>query len=394
MTDQVRYAAAGSGPLPPVRCPRCGELNAPRATECSVCGAALPKLVVVEDGDASKWEGWNEAEPENAQVVESEEAAEAEKELTDSETALETDSRAFSADELIKDDQPAVPPDRPSVPDDFEAEPQRGLPWKAIAAVAAMLALIFVALYPFGKSSHDVGDGESVATTVQRNAATVNRATETEATPATGNAVGNETQGGIETLGGSVLTLSDTALMGDLDGMKKLLASGANPNEPDKKGWTPLMNAAAMGKTEAARLLLDNKADPNAVSSEGDSAMNLAATFGSAGCISLLAGAGGDLNAPNAKGATPLLAASSMGHTEAVQTLLDKGADPNKARADNGYTPLMAAASNGRVAAVKALLAAKADLTATYKDGNTALQMAIIGGHEDVAQLLRAAGAK
>ena len=396
MSDEVRFAVAGDGPLPPARCPRCGEIIAPRAVECSVCGAALPELVVVNDGDASKWVGWEDEAPEVAEAV-----VEA---VVEPAPAAESDG-VFSADELIKDDEPAVaaPVRRRVASDDFDERPRRGMPWKAVVAGVVVFGLAFAAFGPNRNAPNDAnvtGTGgldsplppETVPDAKPETKPT-EKAHKNDATPAASGASGNAA-GGVETLGGAVLTLPDAALTGDVDGMKKLLAAGADANEPDKKGWTPLMNAAAGGKDDAARLLLENKADANAVSPDGDNALILASRSGAAVCIRLLAGAGADLNAPSGKGDTPLLVAVALGHTEAVQALLEKGADPNKARPDNGFTPLMAAASGGHADTVKALLSAKADVNAAQKNGDTALKMATAAGHDDVAQLLKDAGAK
>nr|WTB29165.1 ankyrin repeat domain-containing protein [Streptomyces sp. NBC_00830] len=89
------------------------------------------------------------------------------------------------------------------------------------------------------------------------------------------------------------------ALMGDTTRVKALLRAGADPEQADSEGTTPLYVASVNGEAEIARLLLAAGAPPNAKSSG----------LGSEG--------------------TPLCAAACWGHTETVRELLAHGADPN-----------------------------------------------------------------
>jgi ankyrin repeat protein len=54
---------------------------------------------------------------------------------------------------------------------------------------------------------------------------------------------------------------------------KNLLENGANPNQPDDMGFTPLMVAAYRDNRKVARLLLDHGADPNALGPFGRTAL-------------------------------------------------------------------------------------------------------------------------
>ena len=73
--------------------------------------------------------------------------------------------------------------------------------------------------------------------------------------------------------------------------------------------------------------------------------------------------------------------------------LVRLGADPNVRHRDDADTPLIRAARMGSVDLVRIFLAAHADVHARMTGGATALSEAIRGGHDDVAALLRAAGA-
>jgi ankyrin repeat protein len=87
-----------------------------------------------------------------------------------------------------------------------------------------------------------------------------------------------------------------------------------------------------------------------------------------------------------------LLLASLRGHADVVKLLLAAGANAN-AMIDDGATSLFLASEGGYGDVVKLLLAAGANVNAALKDGTTPLMVAS-RRHPDVAQLLRAAGAK
>ncbi len=74
-----------------------------------------------------------------------------------------------------------------------------------------------------------------------------------------------------------------------------------------------------------------------------------------------------------------------------LELLLKAGADPNAASGDYRDTPLIEAASVGRAQIVRALLSAGADVKATNGIGQTALHLG--GRYTDVAALLLSAGA-
>jgi hypothetical protein len=73
--------------------------------------------------------------------------------------------------------------------------------------------------------------------------------------------------------------------------------------------------------------------------------------------------------------------------------LVRLGADADVRHRANRDTPLIRAARMGDAALVRVFLAAHADVHAATTDGATALSEALRGGHEEVAALLRAAGA-
>jgi hypothetical protein len=91
-------------------------------------------------------------------------------------------------------------------------------------------------------------------------------------------------------------TLHDAARDGDIDQVQLLLSKGANVNEKNRMGWTPLHTAI-----RNRRLAL----------------------------IEPLLAKGADINATDNRGQTPLMAAIYIGQKDAVELLIAKGADVN-----------------------------------------------------------------
>jgi len=94
----------------------------------------------------------------------------------------------------------------------------------------------------------------------------------------------------------SAKTLHDAARDGDIDQVQLLLSKGANVNEKNRMGWTPL-HTAIQNRRQAL--------------------------------IEPLIAKGADINATNNRGQTPLLAAVNTGQKDAVELLIAKGADVN-----------------------------------------------------------------
>ncbi|AIE83660.1 ankyrin repeat domain-containing protein [Fimbriimonas ginsengisoli] len=102
--------------------------------------------------------------------------------------------------------------------------------------------------------------------------------------------------------------------------------------------------------------------------------------------------------------AARLVDAAHRGDAEGVRTAVQEGANPNLTFADDeGYfnlTPLMIAAQGGHVEAIRVLLKAKAKVKAKNKHispedggGETALDYAVAGKHQEAARLLLEHGA-
>ncbi|MFN3650240.1 MAG: ankyrin repeat domain-containing protein [Armatimonadota bacterium] len=125
----------------------------------------------------------------------------------------------------------------------------------------------------------------------------------------------------------------------DLALVTLLLESGAEVDDRDEGGMTPLMWAALGGSLPLLELLLSRGADVNAADQRGDTALMRAAGRGRGPVVKLLLARGAKVNAADQDGCTALhIAVRALDPFESLQALLLAGADP-EARARDGTTP-------------------------------------------------------
>jgi uncharacterized protein len=117
---------------------------------------------------------------------------------------------------------------------------------------------------------------------------------------------------------------------GDLATVKKLVGEGANVNEADSSGRTPLIEAAWGGHLDVMKYLIDKKADVNAIDSAGFSALMRACEEGHVPIVSLLIKEGANVNAKGkVRGTTSLMLAAEKGHIKILEVLLANDAKVN-----------------------------------------------------------------
>ncbi len=159
--------------------------------------------------------------------------------------------------------------------------------------------------------------------------------------------------------------LSDAVRGDDRSAVEKLLRDGANPNERESDGATPLAWAATRTNAEITGVLLKAGADPNLTNELGIGPLALAISNASAAIVNQLLTHGADPNVARENGETPLMTAARMRQFEVMKALLTQGAAVNRSDKKYGQTALMWAA--GQPAAVRLLLEHGADIRAATK---------------------------
>ena len=161
--------------------------------------------------------------------------------------------------------------------------------------------------------------------------------------------------------------LSRAAMKGDIAEVRLLLKNDVDVNAAQGDGTTALHWAAYRSETELARLLLESGADVAAKTRLGEmTPLFMASKIGNAEIVDLLISAGANANTVNTEvGTTPLMLAAASGSVAAVTTLLDAGAEIDAKDLNQGQTAIMFAAAPGRVNVIKLLAERGADLNIT-----------------------------
>jgi ankyrin repeat protein len=159
--------------------------------------------------------------------------------------------------------------------------------------------------------------------------------------------------------------LHEAVRAGQVARVRELIAAGADINERDGYGATPLMNAAHIGNAEMVRALVAAGAEVNAVDELGWNAIHKAVynselDRGFAEVVDVLAKAGCDVNAKIGYGIRPLMLAAGYGEAAVCEALLANGADI-LARNDGGLTALMMVKDKFYVEVINLLHAAELD---------------------------------
>ena len=150
-----------------------------------------------------------------------------------------------------------------------------------------------------------------------------------------------------------IMHLIKAARNNDLDRVRLLVELGADKDQGDNDGCTPLWCASGNGHLEVAQYLVEQ---------------------------------GATLDKTNTDGWTPLIIAAIRGHLEIARYLLEQGADRVKATT-LGYTPLHQAANYGHLEIAMLLMSYGADLNArTTHSGRLPSDMAQT---EEIKQAIR-----
>mmetsp|Transcript_27590 Transcript_27590/g.58718 ORF Transcript_27590/g.58718 Transcript_27590/m.58718 type:complete len:376 (+) Transcript_27590:95-1222(+) len=188
----------------------------------------------------------------------------------------------------------------------------------------------------------------------------------------------------------------EVAELGDARSLQQRLSS-LSPDERrqfvravDQQGRSGLILAVRRSDIEVVRVLLDGGANPNDVDSSGVAALHYAGSIGSPGLIDLLLKCRADVDRRDDDGETPLMWVQSR---SAAECLLRGGADANL-KNHAGRNAMMLASSRGNLETVKLLASQpEAPLDLLDSQGLSALRLAALSGHTDVAELLTSLGA-
>lgn len=157
------------------------------------------------------------------------------------------------------------------------------------------------------------------------------------------------------------LDLWETAALGTPTDLTRAL-EGHQVNEVNDIGWTPLHYAGFAGNVANVKLLLDRGADMR-------------------------------IRAKTKFRNSPFLATMLTSDYDTIKLFLDRGADVLE-RQGEGDTALHEAAANGDLALVTLLVERGSDVAARDDDGKSPLDYAVAKKHAEVADFLRAQGAR
>ena len=155
--------------------------------------------------------------------------------------------------------------------------------------------------------------------------------------------------------------LLDSVKAGANDTAIQLVHGGADVNEAESNGTTPLHYAVYQGDLPLVEALIDAGADVNTVNSYGSSPMSEAATLGDYEIMKALLEAGADTESTNNYNPTALMIVARTNKVETARLLLEHGADVNAKESWQGQTAVIFAAGQSQPEMLKLLLDAGGD---------------------------------
>jgi uncharacterized protein len=186
--------------------------------------------------------------------------------------------------------------------------------------------------------------------------------------------------------------LVEAAKNQDQKAVRTLLTQKLDVNARSSDGSTALLWLAHWNDMDTTNLLLGAGADANTANDFRMTPLSEACTNGNAAFVRLLLKSGANPNTPIATRETPLMTCAKSGSADAVRMLIEYGAAINAKEPTQNQTALMWAAAERHPDVVKAFIDAHADLTATTKQGFTAIHFSARLGDLESVKLLLAAG--
>jgi uncharacterized protein len=181
---------------------------------------------------------------------------------------------------------------------------------------------------------------------------------------------------------------------GNVEMVDLLIRSGAKVAAANRYGVTPLTVACTAGHAAIVERLLAAGADPNGALADGETPLMTAARTGSADTIKALIAHGATVKVRESrKGQTPLMWAAAENNVAAIRALIEAGADVNERSTAGSFTPYLFAVRAGHVDAARALIDAGVDVNQSLTDGTSALVLAVMNAHYEMAGALLDKGA-
>lgn len=181
---------------------------------------------------------------------------------------------------------------------------------------------------------------------------------------------------------------------GNVEMVDLLIRSGAKVAATNRYGVTPLTVACTAGNAAIVERLLAAGADPNGTLSDGETPLMTAARTGSAETIKALIARSANVNArEQRKGQTALMWAAAENNVAAIRALIEAGADVNERSTGGSFTPYLFAIRAGHIDAARALIDAGVDVNQSLTDGTSALVLAVMNAHYELAAALLDKGA-
>jgi len=185
----------------------------------------------------------------------------------------------------------------------------------------------------------------------------------------------------------SELKMYKAAEKGNLDYVKKAIASEIDVNWHDSDGWTALHATVDSNNTDVAKALVDAGADVDQQNEEGLTPLHAAAMTGKTELVKSFIALGADVNIATNYGKTPLISSAAAGFVNTTEALLDSNASLGKADI-SGSTALHWAALNNKGYIVELLLQAGADPLIRNKQRYTPADSARSQGHDELADII------
>ncbi|XP_021964204.1 E3 ubiquitin-protein ligase mib1 isoform X3 [Folsomia candida] len=174
---------------------------------------------------------------------------------------------------------------------------------------------------------------------------------------------------------------------GDFQKCEELLKRGDCEVNCTFSGHTAMQAASQNGHLDVIRILLNHGADPEVEDKDGDRAVHHAAFGDEPLVIEMMAQSGADLNARNKRRQTALHIGVNKGHLGVVRTLLRLGCHPSLQDLE-GDSPIHDSVSKKRDDMLSLLLDHNADVTLTNNNGFNGLHHAALRGNPSAMRIL------